>query len=167
MIAATPDRHPPAVMTAAPALSIVIPAYNEASRLGPTLRGAFVELGTGYALGRIDYDATGLALPHDLEHYLLGHIGFGVTLRGQSAPGSELYVDGRLATRTGDSRVETVVPECGGSTTEGLSGNDQPWVLGFDTSRSGDMLDGLVSHFSGGAMDALQISAVRRDFASP
>jgi hypothetical protein len=67
------------------------------SRLGPTLRGAFVELGTGYALGRIDYDATGLALPHDLEHYLLGHIGFGVTLRGQSAPGSELllYYDHR------------------------------------------------------------------------
>ena len=90
------------------------------------------------------------------------HVGFNF-----GPPGSELYVDGQLAARTGDSRVETVIPECGGSTTEGLSGNEQPWVLGFDTSRSGDMLDGLVSHFSGGAVDALQISAVRRNFAMP
>lgn len=61
-------------------------------RWGPTLRGAFVELGLGYALGRIDYDLVGLAVPHDLEHVLLGRFGFGVTLRGLSAPGSEVVV---------------------------------------------------------------------------
>ena len=62
------------------------------ARLGPTLRGAFMELGAGYALGRTDYDLTGLSVPHDLEHLLLGRIGFGVTLRGQSKPGSELLL---------------------------------------------------------------------------
>lgn len=67
------------------------------ARLGRTLRGSFVELSAGYALGRIDYDLTGLSVPHDLEHLLLGRIGFGVTLRGLSAPGSELllYYDHR------------------------------------------------------------------------
>ena len=62
------------------------------ARVGPSLRGAFVELGLGYALGRIDYDLSGLSIPNDLEHLLLGRIGFGVTLRGLSAPGSELLV---------------------------------------------------------------------------
>lgn len=67
------------------------------ARLGRTLQGAFVELSAGYALGRIDYDLTGLTVPHDLEHLLLGRIGFGVMLRGLSAPGSEalLYYDHR------------------------------------------------------------------------
>jgi hypothetical protein len=90
------------------------------------------------------------------------HVGFNF-----GAPGSELYVDGQLATRTGDSRVETVVPECGGTTSEGIAGNEQPWVLGFDTSRVEDELQGLLSHFTGGAVDAFQISAVRRDFRAP
>ena len=83
------------------------------------------------------------------------------------ASGSELWVHGELARRSRDPRVETNVPECGGTTPDGIAGNDQPWVLGFDTSRSGDMLDGLVSHFDGGALDALQISGVRRNFLQP
>jgi hypothetical protein len=67
------------------------------ARLGPTLRGAFLELGAGYALARTDYDLSGLKVPGDLEHVLLGRVGFGVTLRGKSAPGSEalLYYDHR------------------------------------------------------------------------
>lgn len=81
--------------------------------------------------------------------------------------GSELWVDRKLALRTGDPRVETVVPECGGTTYDGIAGNEQPWVLGFDTSRSGDMLDGLLQHFDEGAIDALQISAERRNFQAP
>ena len=83
------------------------------------------------------------------------------------APGTELYVDGQLATRTGDPRVETVVPECGGTTTDGIAGNEQPWVLGYDTSRSGDALDGLIQHFDQGCLDAFSISAARRDFQAP
>ncbi len=72
-------------------------ARYDLARLGPTLRGAFIELGAGYGLARTDYDLTGLKVPSDLEHLLLGRIGFGVTLRGQSAPGSEalLYYDHR------------------------------------------------------------------------
>src|SRR5207244_2047402 len=72
-------------------------ARYDFARLGPTLRGAFVELGAGYGIGRIDYNLQGLKVPHDIEHLLLGRVGFGVTLRGQSAPGSDvlLYYDHR------------------------------------------------------------------------
>ena len=90
------------------------------------------------------------------------HIGFNF-----GAPGSELWVDGVLAARTGDPRIETIVPECGTTTNDGIAGNEQPWVLGYDTSRSGDALDGLLQHFDGGAIDALQISLGRRDFQRP
>jgi hypothetical protein len=67
------------------------------ARLGSTLRGAFMDLSAGYALGRIDYNLAGVSVPHDLEHLLLGRVGFGVTLRGQSGPGSEFlaYYDHR------------------------------------------------------------------------
>ncbi|RYZ09400.1 MAG: hypothetical protein EOO73_03630 [Myxococcales bacterium] len=66
-------------------------------RLGPTLRGSFIELGLGYGIGRLDYDLQGLSVPTDIEHLLLARIGFGVTLRGLSAPGSEwlVYYDHR------------------------------------------------------------------------
>lgn len=67
------------------------------ARLGRTLRGSFIELSAGYALGRLDYDLRGLSVPYDVEHLLLGRIAFGITLRGLSAPGSEalLYYDHR------------------------------------------------------------------------
>ncbi len=73
-------------------VELSIDARYDLARLGPTLRGAFVELGAGYALGRIDYNLTGLSVPHDLGHLVLARIGFGVTLRGKSAPGSEALV---------------------------------------------------------------------------
>ncbi len=109
--------------------------------------------------------ATQLATICSEETLPLGqwvHLGFNF-----GAAGSELWVDRKLATRTGDPRIETIVPECGGITPDGIAGNQQPWVLGFDTSRSGDVLEGLLQHFDGGALDALQISAVRRDFSKP
>ena len=84
-------RHRPEHFTASLA-ELSLDARYDLGRLGPTLRGAFVELGAGYALGRIDYDLSGTSVPYDLEHLLLGRIGFGVTLRGQSAPGSEALV---------------------------------------------------------------------------
>jgi hypothetical protein len=61
-------------------------------RLGPTLRGAFIEAGLGYAVGRVDYDAVGVAVPSDYEHLLLARWAFGLVLRGMSAPGSEVLV---------------------------------------------------------------------------
>ena len=90
------QRHPPQHFSRSQA-ELSLDARYDFGRLGPTLRGAFMELCAGYALARTDYDLTGLTVPHDLEHVLLGRIGFGVTLRGQSAPGSEalLYYDHR------------------------------------------------------------------------
>jgi len=85
------QRHRPEHFSKSSA-ELSVDARYDLGRLGPTLRGAFVELGAGYALGRIDYDLRGLTVPHDLEHLLLGRIGFGVILRGQSAPGSEALV---------------------------------------------------------------------------
>ncbi len=72
-------------------------ARYDLARLGATLRGSFIELGTGYALARVDYNLSGVKVPYDLDHVLLGHCGFGVTLRGRSAPGSEaiIYYDHR------------------------------------------------------------------------
>lgn len=85
------QRHRPEHFSKSSA-ELSIDVRYDLARLGPSLRGAFVELGAGYALGRIDYDLQSVAVPHDLEHLLLGRLGFGVTLRGQSAPGSEALV---------------------------------------------------------------------------
>jgi hypothetical protein len=85
------QRHRPEHFSKSSA-ELSVDARYDLARLGPTLRGAFMELGAGYGIGRIDYDLQGLSVPHDLEHLLLGRIGFGVTLRGQSAPGSEALV---------------------------------------------------------------------------
>lgn len=60
-------------------------------RLGRTLRGSFIEAGLGYGLGRLDYDARGVAVPSDYEHLLLARWAFGLVLRGNSAPGSEVF----------------------------------------------------------------------------
>jgi len=95
-LAFTHQRHRPEQFSKSLA-ELSVDGRYDLGRLGPTLRGAFIELGAGYALGRIDYDLAGLAVPHDLEHVLLGRVGFGITLRGLSAPGSEalLYYDHR------------------------------------------------------------------------
>jgi hypothetical protein len=90
-LAFTHQRHRPEHFSKS-SVELSVDARYDLARLGRTLRGAFVELGAGYALGRIDYDLQGLTVPHDLEHLLLGRIGFGVTLRGLSAPGSEALV---------------------------------------------------------------------------
>ena len=95
-LAFTHQRHRPEHFSRSLA-ELSLDARYDLARLGPTLRGAFIELGAGYGLARTDYDLSGLKVPSDLEHLLLGRIGFGVTLRGQSAPGSEalLYYDHR------------------------------------------------------------------------
>lgn len=90
-LAFTHQRHRPEHFSKSSA-ELSLDARYDLARLGPSLRGAFIELGAGYALGRIDYDLSGLTVPHDLEHLLLGRIAFGVTLRGLSAPGSEAIV---------------------------------------------------------------------------
>lgn len=85
------QRHRPEHFSKGSA-EVSVDARYDFGRLGPSLRGAFAELGLGYGIGRLDYDLQGLSVPHDIEHLLLGRIGFGVTLRGLSAPGSEALV---------------------------------------------------------------------------
>jgi hypothetical protein len=68
------------------------------AHIGPTLRGAFLEFGVGYALARITYDLRGgKTVPGDTDTLLLGNFGFGALLRGKAAPGSEakVYYDHR------------------------------------------------------------------------
>lgn len=90
------QRHRPEHFSKGSA-ELSVDARYDMGRLGRTLRGSFVELGLGYGIGRLDYDLQGLSVPHDIEHLLLARIGFGVTLRGRSAPGSEwlVYYDHR------------------------------------------------------------------------
>lgn len=90
------QRHRPEHISKSSA-ELSVDARYDLARLGRTLRGSFIELGLGYGIGRLDYDLQGLQVPHDIEHLLLGRIGFGVTLRGESAPGSEwlVYYDHR------------------------------------------------------------------------
>ncbi|HKY35709.1 MAG TPA: hypothetical protein VJN18_07220 [Polyangiaceae bacterium] len=127
------------------------------ARLGPTLRGAFVELGAGYALGRIDYHASGLTLPHDLEHYLLGRIGFGVTLRGKSAPGSELmlYYDHRHDDYAAGLKVRGL-----GSGVVGHFGLGARWFFSESFGIAGDAQVG--SAYLGGASFIFRPAAPRR-----
>lgn len=94
--AVTHQRHHPEHFTQS-TVELSLDGRYDLARLGRTLRGSFIELGAGYALGRIDYNLTSVTVPHDLEHVLLGRIGFGITLRGLSQPGSEFlaYYDHR------------------------------------------------------------------------
>lgn len=109
------------------------------ARLGRTLRGSFVELSAGYALGRIDYDLSGLAVPHDLEHLLLGRIGFGVTLRGLSAPGSELllYYDHRHDDYAAGLKIRGL-----GSGVVGHFGLSARWFFSESIGLAGDVQAG-------------------------
>jgi len=87
------------------------------------------------------------------------HVGFNF-----GSPGTALYVNGVLAERTGDPQVETVVPECGTETLDGIAGNNLDWLLGSDTARTTQPLVDVQRHFHGGAFDALRISSIRRAY---
>jgi hypothetical protein len=139
------QRHRPEHFTRSSA-ELSLDGRYDFGRLGPTLRGAFVELGAGYALARVDYDLTGLKVPHDLEHVLLGRIGFGVTLRGASKPGSEalLYYDHRHDDYVAGLKLPGI-----GSGAIGHFGLQARW---FFSSRFGIVLDGQAgSSYLGGA----------------
>jgi len=139
------QRHRPDHFTRSSA-ELSLDGRYDLRRLGPSLRGAFVELGAGYALARVDYDLQGLKAPSDLEHVLLGRIGFGITLRGASKPGSEalLYYDHRHDDYAAGLKVTGL-----GSGVIGHFGLTTRW---FFSSSVGVALDGQVgSAFLGGA----------------
>lgn len=81
-----------------------------------------------------------------------------------------LWVDGALATGPETVRIEQPgfvddVP-CGGAFSGGISGNDNPWVIGASTTfaREGEGQP-VTSPFVNGAIDHLRISSVTRDFS--
>jgi hypothetical protein len=66
-------------------------------RVGPSLRGSFVEMSLGLALVRTRYVLEGLSVPADFESLLLGRIAFGVYLGRGVHRGGEVtaYYDHR------------------------------------------------------------------------
>ncbi len=74
-----------------------VEARYDLGRLGSSLRGAFVDFGTGFGLATLDYDLRGMDVPSDVDALLLATFGFGVVLRGRTAPGSfmKIYYDHR------------------------------------------------------------------------
>jgi hypothetical protein len=67
------------------------------AKVGPTLRGAFVEGDLGYAHQLYVYDVAGVKVPSDDAMMLLLRFGFGAVLRGRAGAGSEVlaYYDHR------------------------------------------------------------------------
>jgi hypothetical protein len=78
-------------------LEVAVGSRYDLGHIGPTLRGAFVEGGVGYAFGRIDYDLQGADVPSDFDDLLLVRFGFGAVFRGAARAGSEarVYYDHR------------------------------------------------------------------------
>lgn len=95
-IAFTQHRYAPEQFAISSA-ELAVGGRYDLGALGTTLRGAFVEGEVGAALQSYDYDLDGSSLPNDVESLLLARFAFGVVLRGQSAPGSEIvaYYDHR------------------------------------------------------------------------
>jgi Concanavalin A-like lectin/glucanases superfamily len=83
------------------------------------------------------------------------------------APLAELYLDG--VSGNNDDTVTILGGQdfvCNELHEEGIDGNDVPWVFGADNSTSGDgQTDEPRSFFSGGAIDHVRISRVRRGFS--
>jgi hypothetical protein len=82
------------------------------------------------------------------------------------APGADLYLDGVRG--DGEDPVTILGNQdfvCNQPHLEGIDGNDAPWVFGADNSPSADgQTDQPRSFFSGGAIDHVRISRVRRNF---
>ncbi len=91
-------------------------------------------------------------------------------------PEGELFIDGVEVSEASSGRQirapwvtnENFRITCGEGKTLGLgiTGNDNPWVLGASSHVSAEGAAEPIQWFTGGAMDTLHISAVRRDFAS-
>jgi hypothetical protein len=150
------QRHRPEHFTKSSA-ELSLEGRYDLARLGRTLRGSFVEISAGYALSRLDYDLLGLAVPHDLEHLLLGRIAFGVTLRGLSAPGSEalLYYDHRHDDYAAGLKLTGL-----GSGVVGHFGLSARWFFTESVGLAGDVQAG--SAYIGGASLLLRPSTASR-----
>jgi Concanavalin A-like lectin/glucanases superfamily len=118
---------------------------------------------TGRFVARLQADSGQDVVCSDLPaepgqwHHLA--INFGV-------PTADLYLDG---VRGNNSDTVTILGGqdfvCNEQHVEGIAGNDAPWVFGADNSASADgATDQPRSFFTGGAIDHVRISRVRRAF---
>jgi len=78
--------------------------------------------------------------------------------------GLQLYVDGKLASRTADIVCGTSTTSCGSSTGEGIAGNDNPWVVGGSIWSSSEGTADPVTLPLDGKVDSFRISKARRTF---
>jgi hypothetical protein len=82
--------------------------------------------------------------------------------------GFDLYVDGDRATRTGSLGFRgnnCVTPiTCGGTTTAGLDGNDNPFVVGAENIAMPGAADDLDLPLRQGRIDGLRISSQNRTY---
>jgi len=132
------------------------------SHFGDTLRGAFVDMGVGYAVAKVAYDIAGQRVPADTDDLLLARVGLGVMLRGRAAPGSEarVYYDHRhddyAAGFLTPGRISGVF---------GKFGADLRW---FFTPRLGVLVDAQVgSAFVGGLSLLMREGSLRPQGVPP
>ena len=78
--------------------------------------------------------------------------------------GLQLYIDGALATRTASIICGTDTTTCGDTATKGISGNDNPWVLGAAAWTSDEGLATPVSLPLAGRIDSFRVSKANRSF---
>jgi hypothetical protein len=80
------------------------------------------------------------------------------------AGGLTLQVDGVLATRTDTINSCGLKLQCGTSTSLGIDGNDNPWVLGVSSQKSAEGSATPTTNPFHGAIDSFRISSKRRSF---
>ncbi len=138
------------------------------SRIGRTLAGSFVEVGLGYGHGVIQYDVPSQNIPSDDYMLLLARFGFGVTLRGSSASGSEalLYYDHRHDDFAAGLKLTGL-----GSGVAGHFGFSTRWFFDDVIGVSGDVAVGSAWVFGGSLVLRQPAStasrSARRDGAKP
>ena len=78
--------------------------------------------------------------------------------------GLKVYVNGTLANRTSSITCGTTVTTCGDTATVGISGNDNPWVLGAATWQSTEGSATPVNAPLKGQIDSFRLSKSNRSF---
>lgn len=78
--------------------------------------------------------------------------------------GLRLYIDGKQATRTASIACGGSTHSCGSSSSKGIAGNSNPWVLGTGCGKSSEGSALPVSYPMSGRIDSVRISDIRRTF---
>ena len=79
----------------------------------------------------------------------------------------ELYVDGVLATYSAQLNCDNNIIKCNSTGTADIQGNNNYWVVGASNGKATEgTLDQVIQQLHG-AVDSVQLSSVRRNFAGP